>query len=188
MVPVSQSDSAGGGSTDFRAEQTSQQPLVAAIQSRTASTPAELQHAHGSEEEQNSSSHSNGNGQVDDRRHACDYLKHLSDIWDGVFVRLDSLEHENRHLSLGFGWELFSLLHVYINDALDAAMEAVQKGDFSAYESKTKMYHANFLARVEGYYYRKAGTPAKQLRKQEALIEPLMPGALVGLKKLHIST
>lgn len=174
VVPVSQSDSAEGGTIGF----TPQEIAVAAMQSKTASTPAELQHAHGLKEKQNSSTHRNGNSQGDGRPHAYDYLKHLSAIWDGVFVRLDSLEHENRHLSLGFGWELFSLLHVYINHALDAAMEAVQKGDFSAYESKTKMYHANFLDRVE--YWRKA--PTKQLRKREALIEHLMPGTLVGLK------
>lgn len=207
MIPVSQSDSAGGETTGFRAEQTSQQPSVASVQSRTASTPAELQHAHGADEEQNSSTHSNGNSQVDGRPEAHDYLKHLSGIWRGVLAYIDSLEHgeyvrgpatdlrlqlecfdnvyKKHQLRLGPGWELCSLLHSYMEDTLHAAVETAQKGDFGANLTKTKMYHAKILAYVEDYL--EAETPAEQLHKREALIEHIMPGALVGLKDCKFS-
>ena len=204
---MSHSDSAGGGTTDFRAEQTSQQPPVAAAQCRTASTSAELQAAHGAEEEeeQNSSTHSNGDSQVDGSPDAYAYLTQLSGILRAVFAHLCSLEHgdkfekehavylrkqldvvhEYHHLRLGFSCELCSLLRSYMEDTLEAAMKSVQCGNFDAYLARTKTYHAKIFAGVEDYL--EVGPHAELLRKREALIEHLMPGALVGLQNCIFS-
>ncbi|DBA76189.1 hypothetical protein WJX77_004891 [Trebouxia sp. C0004] len=186
VVSVSQSDSAGGGTTGFRA------PLAAA-QSRTVSKSAELLSAHGSQEEQNSSPHSNGDSQFDGRPDAYDSLTQLSGIWRSVFAHLCSLErggkfekeytvylrnqlHVVHQYHQGPSCELCSLLRSYMEDTLEAVRKSVQRGNFDAYLARTKMHHAKTLAKVEDFL--EIGPRAEQLRKREALIEHLMPGAL----------